>query len=182
MYYKTTKHNLISLLQNLGALEREQILRFFDDELSREAIEAMLKTLEDYSFLRYDAEKDLYRYHSEPEESDELTSRRVQAFWVPAAARSANILQICRMHYPTQLMFITPKNIVYDVTVCMSENDAMLFRNALRASRNKTEKDIVNHVALVKDRDLGQSLGKYGFDCYCTVQPVSHIVRYEECK
>ena len=165
----------------MGVLQREQLLRFFSDENDPGSVSRLLKKLENYSFIRYDSEADRYAYNSADLKVDEIRRRVIRAFWVVAQCGSREVLQLFQLDYPSQIMFITAGNIPYEITVCYSENDAMLTERTRRLHAVSGERDCVNHVAVVPDRELGERLGKYGFDCWCTLDPESRIPHYELC-
>lgn len=160
-------------MQSFGTLKKEQLIRFFSDEMPASRIEPLLNELINYNYLRYDADSDTYSYHAPPSPAlqQNVLDRRIKSFWVLANYGSQNVLQTYILSYPLQCMFITPDNISYDVTVCTSESDAQIAAQVWRMSAIKNVPDITNHIAVVDDHELGKKLRVYGFDSYCIVDP-----------
>ena len=181
MIYDSTEKNIISLLQSVGSLERAQLIRFFSDAMPAVKVEGLLRTLTAYSFLRYDGNLDRFSYHNATDMTEELEKRKIRAFWIAAQCGSREVLQIYSTEYPTQLTFINPKNIVFDVTVCYSENEGLLAKQIRDRQSVKGVPDATNHIAVVTDPNLGARLGRYGFDCFCTLDPKTHVPHYAQC-
>lgn len=181
MIYPNIENNIISLLQSIGTLEHDQLLRFFSDEQKTDVIEEVLNRLTVLSYLRYDPKTDCFSYHNITDKTGEIEKRKIRAFWVPAQCGSRDVLQIFDMEYPAQLMFINPRNVVFDVTVCYSENEALLAKNIRDQKKIKGVNDAVNHIAVVGSPELGMRLGKYDFDCFCVLDPKTHVPTYGRC-
>lgn len=180
MIYVKTEYNILQLLNIVGTLEREQIITFFEDyDYSRERLEYVLKKLSDRNYLTYDSTEDTYSSSTAPEVVNEIKRRRIKAFWVIANLKNAEVLQIVKLEYPSQFLFITKSNLVYDVTVCYDENDAAVASNFWKKGTNPEISDKTIHIGVVNDDDLGKRLKNYGFDCYCIVDNKTHEVLYE---
>lgn len=183
MLYTKTEYNILHLLNITGTLKREQLTRFFSDHTAEnyytiERVEYILKKLCDNSYLRYDFDADTYSSVNAPQISNEIMQRRIKAFWVIANTSSRDILQILKLEYPAQFMFITADNEVFDITVVYSLSDAA---NASSMwAKHTCGEDQVFHIAVVNDRDLGLALDRYGFDCYCMIDPKTYNASYAD--
>lgn len=180
-YANSVARNLIILLHSLGSLQKEQLVRFFSDTMEERQFNVLLKQLTSYNYIKYDKETDRYYWSREEEYIDEIKGRTIRAFWIAASSGSRKIAEIYPLNYPQQLGFITDENVIYDVTVCYSQTDALAAKEARDRNRIEGVPDGVNHVAVVNDRELGKELGRYGFDVYCMIDPETHIPYYEYC-
>ncbi len=178
MMYEYTQYNLISLMQSVGTLEREQLVRFFSDEMSQARIGKMLEKLVLANYLKYDPATEQYTYHAAPEIKKDIVDRKILAFWPLASWGSNSLLQIYPLDYPSQFMAITPDNIVYDITVCRSTNEAQIAKTVRDLHAVKGVADDINHMAVVTSASIGEQLRPYGFDMYCTIHPFSHEPSY----
>ena len=59
MIYRYTIDNILSLMQNMGTLKREQIKRFFSSELEPNRVEYLLNQLAIKHILIYDEDADI---------------------------------------------------------------------------------------------------------------------------
>ena len=62
MVYKYTIDNILSLLQTVGTLTKEQIMRFFSCELADYRVEYLLNQLAIKHILVYDEEADTFSF------------------------------------------------------------------------------------------------------------------------
>ena len=178
MIYTYTQYNMLALMQKVGSLQREQILRFFSDEMSESRLQYLLDKFVINNYLKYDPVKERYRYHASPDIEPITEQKRINAFWVLANWGSNQIIQVDLMEYPLQYSVISIENICYDITVCYSEAEAQMARRYWDLHSAKDIPDDVNHIAVVPWKDLGDKLGKYGFDSYCVINPSSYTVNY----
>ena len=126
MVYKYTIDNILSLLQTVGTLTKEQIMRFFSGELADYRVEYLLDQLEIKHILKYDGEADTFSFVGAAHYQKETQAKLIRAFWILVAAGSNNVQEIILTRFPTQFLFITPAGDTYDVTVVESEHDALL--------------------------------------------------------
>lgn len=178
MIYEFTEHNLISLMQNVGTLDRDQLIRFFSDEMSETRIKKMLDKMVLQNFLKFDLKSNRYTYHAYPELKPDIIDKKIRAFWPIASWGSNEITQIYVLKYPFQYMVVTPENIAYDITVCSSTAEAQLAKNLWMRYAIAGVPDDVNHMAVVTSDKLGEQLQAYGFDMYCTLDSISHEPNY----
>ena len=166
MVYRYTIDNILSLMQNVGRLERLQLKTFFSAELAPNKVEYLLNQLAVKHILIYNQEKDDYTFIGTPQMSADVSRRLVYAFWVVAALGSTNVQEVFITRFPTQYLVITTGNEVYDITRVRSETLC------------KGVPDITNHIAvLIQDMDI-KTLKNCGFDCYCTIDPTTKAVKY----
>lgn len=184
MIYEATIDNLRMLLRTCGVLEREQLYRFFSscqdagrmdfyiDQLTREKV-----------FLSNPLypNRVIYRHQAFPHVKQAELSKRLQAFWVIASFGCDNILDVSLMEYPTQYMFITSGNEVYDLTVCKQAADgfaALRKREELMRRMPVGVEDEVNHIAVVDSESVGKAIERYGFDSFCILD-ADRVPRYQ---
>ncbi len=178
MIYEYTRFNVISLMQSVGTLEREQLVRFFSDEMQEVRLKKLLETLVLTNYLKYDENRERYSYHASPALSEDVTERKIHAFWPLACWGSRSVLQIYPLDYPSQFMAITPDNLVYDITVCRTPNDAQLAKTVRELQAVRGVPDDINHMAVVLSAEVGEKLKVYGFDMYCIIDPFTHTPDY----
>ena len=169
MLYEATPDNLRLVVRTAGALAREQLLRFFSDTDDTLNVEYYIKELVAQRIFDYDQGKDIVSWHTAPQAAPSLVSSRIQAFWIIVSFRSKYIKEIVLLPYPSQFLFITHGNDVYDISFCSGTTDAMLVKRAREATLCEGLPDEVNHIALVSSEKVGQQLGAYGFDSFCVL-------------
>ena len=94
------------------------------------------------------------------------------------AAGSSNVQEIMLTRYPTQLLFISPENDAYDVTVVNTSHEAILAQRVRSETIMRGVSDIVTHVAVLQKKSDVTLLQNCGFDCYCTIDPLTQDVKY----
>ena len=178
MLYESTPNNITAFMHAVGVANKEQILKFFSDVPDAINIEYYLEQLVKNRLLDYDEYKKLYSWHAMAQINDAEKRLRIHALWVIVSFRSNQIREISVLLYPSQFLFVTHENEVYDITVCYSKTDASLAARKLRMSRIEGVEDDINHIAVVNSDVLGVEIGAYGiFDSYCILDK-AHKPRY----
>ena len=77
MVYRYTIDNILSLMQNVGRLERLQLKTFFSAELAPNKVEYLLNQLAVKHILIYNQEKDDYTFIGTPQMSADVSRRLV---------------------------------------------------------------------------------------------------------
>ena len=149
MVYKYTIDNILSLLQTVGTLTKEQIMRFFSSELADYRVEYLLNQLAIKHILVYDEEVDTFSFVGAAHYRKETQAKLMKAFWVLVAAGSNNVQEIILTRFPTQFLFITPDGDTFDVTVVESEHDALLAQRIRSETILRGVSDIVTHIAIL---------------------------------
>ena len=90
MVYKYTIDNIISLLQTVGTLTKEQIMRFFSGELADYRVEYLLNQLAIKHILIYDEEADTFSFVGAAHYRKESQEKLIKSFWILVAAGSSN--------------------------------------------------------------------------------------------
>lgn len=178
MIYTYTNHNLISLMQDIGYADREQLVDFFSDTMPANRVGALIDRYVEDKFFDYEESKKRVKYSAAPEMEEEIIRRRIKAFRVLSNWGSTQIQQIYVLRYPMQYMIITPDNIVFDVTVCDSLNEAHVAAKLWNVSAVKNVPDDVNHIGIVPDHETGKKLGEYGFDSYGILDAFGRGINY----
>ena len=178
MMYEYFKDNLKCLMQTVGVLNRQQLLRFFSDTMPESRIKYWLERMVLANMLDYDEKTDRYSWRGYCKLNKELTDRRITAFWVLANWGSSKITTVEVLAYPQQYWVITSENVSYDIAVCKTTNDASLVMNKLRLQSVKGESDETIHIAIVPNDTIGAEMQNYGFDCYCILNPLTHEAAY----
>ena len=169
MLYEATPDNLRLVVRTAGTLLREQICRFFSDTDDSLNVEYYIKELTAQRIFDFEEEKDTVSWHTAPRVNETSVQARIQAFWIIASFRSRAVKEIVLLPYPSQFLFLTHTNDVYDISVCTGTTDAMLVKRMRQATVCDGVEDEVNHIALVSSDRVGRQLGAYGFDSYCTL-------------
>lgn len=180
MLYRFTIDNILTLLQTVGTLSKEQITRFFASELPASRVEGLLNQLAIKNILKYDKEADTFSFVGAAYYKKEAQDRVMKAFWVLVATGSENIIEIMMTRYPTQFLFITnaEKDNVFDVTVVNSEHEALLAQRVRSEFQIRDVSDIVSHIAILRRPEDAYMLKNAGFDSYCVIDPSTKEVKY----
>ena len=178
MVYKYTIDNILSLLQTVGTLTKEQIMRFFSCELADYRVEYLLNQLAIKHILVYDEEADTFSFVGAAHYRKETQAKLMKAFWVLVAAGSNNVQEIILTRFPTQFLFITPDGDTFDVTIVESEHDALLAQRIRSETILRGVSDIVTHIAILHRPEDVSMLKNAGFDYYCLIDPVTKDVKY----
>lgn len=178
MVYKYTIDNILSLLQTVGTLSKEQIMRFFSSELADYRVEYLLNQLAIKHILIYDEQEDTFSFVGAAHYRKETQAKLMKAFWILVAAGSVNVQEIILTRFPTQFLFITPAGDTYDVTVVESEHDALLAQRIRSETLLRGVSDIVTHLAVLRKPEDAPMLKNAGFDYYCLIDPVTRDVKY----
>ncbi len=173
MIYKYTENNIIALLQSVGTLEEDQLIRFFSDELQPVRVQYLLNQLVMDHELTLDKEKKTYSAIGTPDVIDEITERRILAFWAVANMGSNGVYEIMTTRYPVQFIVISPDATTYDITVVENETEARVASRVMAESLLRGVEDDITHIAVLRrptDVDkLKSVLIESGFDCCCTI-------------
>ena len=178
MVYKYTIDNILSLMQTVGTLTKEQIMRFFSGELADYRVEYLLDQLEIKHILKYDEEADTFSFVGAAHYQKETQEKLIRAFWILVAAGSNNVQEIILTRFPTQFLFITPAGDTYDVTVVESEHDALLAQRVRSETILRGVSDIVTHLAVLNRPEDAVMLKNAGFDYYCLIDTATKDVKY----
>lgn len=178
MVYRYTIDNIISLLQTVGTLSKEQIMRFFAGELADYRVEYLLNQLAIKHILIYDEQADTFSFVGAAHYRKETQAKLMRAFWILVAAGSNNIQEVILTRFPTQFLFITPLGETYDVTVVESEHDALLAQRVRSETILRGVSDIVTHLAVLQRPEDAFMLKNAGFDYYCLIDPATKDVKY----
>ena len=178
MVYRYTIDNIISLLQTVGTLSKEQIMRFFSGELADYRVEYLLNQLAIKHILIYDEQADTFSFVGAAHLRKETQAKLMRAFWILVAAGSNNVQEVIVTRFPTQFLFITPTGETYDVTVVESEHDALLAQRVRSETILRGVSDIVTHLAVLRRPEDAFMLKNAGFDYYCLIDPATKDVKY----
>lgn len=178
MVYKYTIDNILSLMQTMGTLNKEQLKRFFASELEPNRVEYLLNQLEIKHILIHHPADDTFSFVGAAPYNTDSAKRLMRAFWVLVAAGSNSVQEVILTRYPTQFLFITPDNEAFDVTVVETPHEALLAQRVRGETIVRGVSDVVTHVAVLRSPDHVKYLKNCGFDCYCTIDPVTHNVKY----
>ena len=178
MIYQETLYNLLSCMQEMGKLRRDQIIKFFASELPPMQVKHLLDQLEINHKLIYEESDDTYRFPGAPRYIPGWDKKMIQAFWILVQAGSTNVIQLMRARYPSQIAFISPDNHMFDITIIQSEQDAKLAQKIRNDHVARNEVDITTHIGIVnRDSDI-KLLEAYGFDLCAKINPHNHDVVY----
>ena len=169
MIYESTVDNFITLIRSASVLSQEQVEHFFRDAVDAVNLPFLISQMAMNRIIDINEATRTIRLHGKPRIKDSEISKRIQAFWVIASFGSENIKEVFSMAYPSQFMFITHDNEVYDLTVCWSKMDAQLAVRDRKISIPDGEMDCINHIAVVNSQEGGEALAAYGFDSFCVL-------------
>ena len=156
-------------LEHTGLASRAQLERFFAKRPDIGYLDPILNSLVRGKKIDYDATLSLYTadYRAMHLMSEREIQNRVKAVWCLTAYSERELFQFYALRYPLQLGFITANNTVYDITVLDSRAEAQLaYAKFSRLTPPMTD-DLIRHIAVVPDGELGKITALYGFSSYC---------------
>ena len=151
MLLTSLKECLLHTINRVGFISSDQIMMLCRG-LGEPNVKVALRDLTAHSYVQYDPKKSLYISKIHPSLSESALQLLHQAVWVPANFGIKNIRDIWTTDYPSQLIYITEDNAIYDVTVYTLSDAPSITLLANRLWKAKTpegQEDIVNHVAVV---------------------------------
>lgn len=170
MIYAMTLDNIRYLMQSIGYFSKEQIHSFFRDAEDEKNIQYYLDRLVGSKYLDVvDQRRVIYKARKAKPLSQDAINSLIRAFWIVANLSSEEVIDVFPASYPTQLGFITKNNIYYDVTICDTHVHAQLAHKRWREWLPEGESDRTHHIALVRNREAGKDLDKYGFSSFCVL-------------
>lgn len=170
MEYISTRKNLEDVIRAMGTLHVEQLVRYFRGAGDADKVPYYIKDLIANRILDYDDAKSRVTWHNAPALQEEAITRTCMAFWLVAYFGYQHIREIIPLKYPSQILFITHNNDSYDITVCLSTTEAKIAARTRQMFAVSGETDEVNHVAIVRSRDVGSAIMQLPgcpFDSYC---------------
>lgn len=180
MDFISTRRNLETIVRTMGTVTTEQLRMFFRNCKDAQNLNQYIREFIAMRLFEYDQTKDWVKWHEAPAVTEELTRRRIMAFWVVAYFGCENIREVQLLAYPSQLIFITTDNATYDLTVCFSETEAKATYRTLKLLQIPDGEDDVNHIAIVRDKKVGKvvlNVPGSPFDSYC-IYDQNHIPEY----
>lgn len=181
MLYTSLKECLLHTINRVGFISSDQVLMMCRG-LGDPNIKVALRDLTAHSYVQYDPQRNLYMSKIRPSLSESALQLLLRAVWVPANFGIKNIRDIWTTDYPSQLIFITEDNAIYDVTV-YSISDApsitLLVNRLWKAKTPEGQEDIVNHVAVVPLKKMVNELKNVGYDYICSIEPDGTAQYYE---
>ena len=174
MRMKSTQLNILYTLRALGYMTTDQIYAFFDSSEDAENLDFYIERLTATGTGEMvDTCNEVLKYRHAVEVSDDEMYARIRAAWVLVNCKEKNIRDMYLCQYPTQLGFITEAEKLFDVAVINNLHMAQYAREQHLNSVPEGAEDMVTHIALVKDAELGNQLKTYGFDMYCILNEFS---------
>lgn len=167
MIYKNTPDNIIYILRKVGALKKEQLIRFFSDAEDSFNVPYYIEELIDERVIDYNEKYDILSWHNAHIKIGPEMARDIKAFWIPASFKSSKVLDIIPVPYPSQFLFITHDNKVYDITVCDSELQGMMAESVRKLYQVDGMEDEVFHIAVINHKEDNKEIAGFGFDAYC---------------
>ena len=167
MLYERTQLNILSLFRTVGYARPDQLIRFFSDAPDAKSVEFYIKQLLSSQYLVLGNQGNILKYRKAPNITHSAIVNRLNALWVLASFDSSEVRQVYLMPYPTELAFITNDNLAYDVTCCDSTTVAQMAMTKREQSLPAGVTDDINHIVIVPNAQIGESLSPYGFDSYC---------------
>ena len=193
MIYQDAVDNLRMLMRSCIVLSREEMHRFFSSDCSAAQVDYFIDAMirervldadesdSNIIWLRRQA-RPISRY------GKKYVKDRIKAFWVIANVGCDGIMDVAPLEPPSQFLFITSDNTLYDVTICdtiEAAKVAVFKRNA--SIKREFRVDEINHIALVENESMGEAIKQEclnessnlfgGFDCYCILDN-DNIPRY----
>lgn len=169
-------------VNRLGAASKEQILRFFSAH-HKDTVLWCLERLIHNPKLNFDEKSNLLVPRIPTIRKPELAEAMQKAVWILSEFGDVNVLDYAAMNFPQSLLIVTTDNHVYDVTVITARNvDAVLAVGRIYKAQNTPEmarsNDVINHIALVSSKSIGEKLRGAGYDSYCILEPRTNRPRY----
>lgn len=167
MIYKSTEDCIQEVVRTMGTVSVEQLLRYFRNAPDKDNLQYYIEELIRMRVFDYIKPSNWVRYHNSPKLNETEERRRVMAFWVVADFGYDNIRELYVLRAPWQLLMITEDNNVFDIAVCVNKGDAIAMARAIPQAQIAGVPDEVNHIAIVREKEMGATVLPYGFDSCC---------------
>lgn len=170
MEFESTRAAMNELVKNVGTIKVEQLVRFFRDATDASNMEHYIKSSILSRTFDYDQVRNEVSAHTAPEQREDTIRRKIMAFWVIAYFGYSNVREVLSLKYPSQFLFITEDNSIYDLTVCNSEQEAAVAMRVLKQFTLSNGQDVVNHIAILRslsNKALCTAVLDMGFDSIC---------------
>lgn len=169
MLFTKPQDCILQIVDHVGMLSKPQIMMMFSC-FDPKSVIYDIRTLSVHAFVI--EEKDLIISKTRPRFSPQAQAALLQALWIPANIGAKNVRDIWITDYPSQIIYVTEDDAIYDVTVIPAtdfRSTNVLARRMWEAKTPKGEKDIVNHIAIVPTASLVNEVIQAGFDFACMI-------------
>ena len=183
-----------NFINTLGAVSRDQILRYFRVH-HKDTINWCLERLIANPKINYSEREKKFFSHTPTIRTKQAADDLDKAIWILAEMGDTEVEDFTVLPFPHSLLIITVDNSVYDVTVFtaftaanISTKKAVIpFYVKLNTpglddpdapAKFVEMPDIINHIALVPTRSLGEKLRGSYFDSFCTLNSQTHTPEY----
>lgn len=167
------------LICSIGALRKEQIIRYFSDFMLSDRIEKVLNLLCERHILVFNEDLNCYSYGVKAIRKTKLIERITRAFWPIAEIGADEIREVVLSPVmSSQIIFVTQDNFVFDVAVINTRSEALIAERIRRELIPTEEKDSVIHIAIIPTAEDAGILKGCGFDDICLIDPVTNNVSY----
>lgn len=169
---------ILSFVQGFYVVEERQIQKFFAD-WGGENVNKCL------SRLYY--EKRLYKIDDSRVSTVKELPMQVHAYmdiisavWVLCTLRSENVRWCSLDNYPSEIVFVTEDDIIYDICVFREKNLAskVALMDRTRGMLDFGEEDPVKHIAVVDDLEMFRRIEHLGWYGFATVDRNGKVAKY----
>lgn len=167
MEFISTRNCMRTIVQAMGTVDAEQLIRFFRNANDAGSVEYYIKEFIAAKIFDYDRAKNHVTFHGTPAFKDFVISVRIMAFWIIAYFGYERVREVIPIQNRSQLLLITESNETYELTVCITKQDVSAAAVLRRLYQIRGQEDDVNHIAVVRSHDIGAIALDYGFDSYC---------------
>lgn len=182
MIKENPRDNLMDLLAVIGLASVEQLAYLFRGEMGDRAFTMIENELRFHNLFE-DASGLYVQPRLGPRYKKEEAMKFVKAFWVIAEFGSESLKYISRAQPPSQFVFISTDNALYDITVIDNLAVAeMASRTWKTVYVDPSEKENAIHLAVTNNESLIPKLRKLGFNFFYDVRDIEYgdVVRLEE--
>lgn len=168
MIIKDLSRAMLHVINQAGTIKIEHLRTFFDS-FSVGEIAAALKSLAVYKYIDFDTNIVRARKLSYSAEEEKQIHA---AFSIIADYGCRAVKDLWRASTPSQFIFYTEDNALYDITFIKSESaqqTAALVNRLWSAYQVDGYPDCVNHIAVTYEDKIATALKKMGFDFVVTI-------------
>ncbi len=163
----STKDCIVDTMKAMGTLRIDQLTTFFRSADDARNLDYYIKELIGSGVLDYDKGTNEVTYHDSLMLNRDPVIRRIIAFWVPAYMGYDNIREMRPLRYPSQILFSTETNEIFDLSVFVTAEEGAFCRYNWDLTGIAGENDNTNHIAVVRCHEVGREILQDGFDSYC---------------
>jgi hypothetical protein len=173
---------MLQFVRRFYVVKVRQINKFFSDWSTGEVKYAFSRLIEKSFLIYHGADNEYVSFARTLPHSLDFYEPCINAIDVMITIRSKQIIWFNRDVFPLEITFSTTDNRIYDVAVF--DEFWMAKYSLIKRTRSQHipagEEDVVDHIAVVPNDDIGRQVRPLGFSLFAKVDPRTGCVDYFE--